>query len=212
LKDWGADKKLFYDRHVLHLGTGHFNPAYAWGSLMDYLLSGREDLFEANKHKLVFAQIESIKRIARAVRKSKLFKCLSRHKTQQIYFYKEIIGIFTGLAGIPDYILVENDMADIVDLKTTSASCHIDFFYHCTKYKYYFQQAFYQILVNLINPKITKFRSRLFVVYKRHKIPKFEFIELEQKKIEEEKKKIWQYIEELRNEMKFGRYEKTWDL
>mgnify|MGYP001354193112 CR=1 FL=1 len=215
LKDWSDDKKVFFDKHVLHrYSKKNNNPAFVYGALMDYALSDRPNLFNECKHLVGYNVLLGIEETARRVRKTKTFRDFMKTEpvSQIILSHKKKIGIFKGLAGIPDWYKINKNVCMITDLKTTAASNHIEYYYHCDRYKYYLQQAFYQMLIELIYEKEFLFFSQHLVVYKRYKGRRVEMIKLEQSKIDKEKEKIKKYLCEISKETKFGRYATTWSF
>ena len=210
LKDWGEDKRVFYEKHVLHCFKKKYNPSLAYGSIMDNILSGRSSYNKMFPEKIV----KEVTEYAKVAMESDEFKQVmaDKPKSQKILIYEQKTGIFEGLAGIPDWYIIKNGKCLITDLKTTAARDEIEYYDHCDKYKYYLQQAFYQLIIELTADKPLTFVSQHLIIYKNHKGKRVDLIPLNQNRIEREKIKIRQYLEEIRTEFKFGRYENVWNF
>lgn len=84
-------------------------------------------------------------------------------KKNKIFKVDTPLGIWKGLAGIPDFYQVNADEAVIVDLKTTNTIGE-KFVYHAFDYGYFRQMAVYSYLIGMNIKKVNSFKYYILAV------------------------------------------------
>lgn len=173
----------------------------------------KQELLDQGKTILTQAEYDEIMGVAIAVSETTAYKELSTHKTQEILQVERKIGEhFLGLCGIPDfYIIHENGLCEITDLKTSRVTDKDKYYYHCLQFGYFRQQAFYQMLLKELHPEITRFESRHLVAGKEKDIYSVHAFILDQIEIERAKKDLERIIEEIDYEKEFRKADAYWD-
>lgn len=218
LGDWLKSKEYFYGRHVTNTIVKPETEALILGKACDIWLTKSRKAFEKEYLRvkrrsskitgfvqLSERQYDQVVKICESVEKTSAFKEFKKGKKQVILQMDKKIGMFEGLCGIPDVLHFDKKMTSctIDDLKTAKTVDSKKYHFHCLEYGYYRQQAVYQILIEATYG-ISKFTSRHLVVEKDSDgIYKVKTFILSQARIEEEKKKVWQILEDIAKEKTF---------
>lgn len=234
LKDFLKCKNYFYRKHVLGTVDKTSSKALTTGSAVDELLTDignaingkyavrqfngttkegkaeKADLEAQGKTILTQAEYDEIMGIAIAVSETSAYKDLATHKTQSIISIDMPIGIFPGLAGIPDWYDIKDGLCVITDLKTSRTVDEKEYYYHSKRYGYFFQQAVYQYILSVLHPEIDLFVSRHLVVNKEKDIYSVKAFVLDQDEIEREKVELQRLLLEVANEVEFKKEDADW--
>ncbi len=223
LTDWFFDKYYFYQKHILNKITEEPTNAMKTGKAIDYYVFNGRIKFESHYLKverrnlknppqgyeeLLPDDYDNIMAMGEMICSQSCFRDLKDFKAQEILQYEEPIGYFKGLCGIPDWYKIEKEKGIIVDLKTISAMNRIPFYR-----AFFIQQAFYQILLSLLNPGISSWESRLFVLAKNED-RNFYFCEMfliEQDCLEKIKVQIKEVIEDIKQERDWLPHDANWE-
>ena len=176
--DYLRDPYYFYEKHIECSLERSVTPAMIVGSGVDCILTGswedfdkrfqvatpKEELREGVQ-RITKGQYETITKIALSVEKLDAYKAIKVFDSQKILHVEfPDFGMWKGICGIPDWINIDGNKCTIVDLKTSKTIDPRKFHYHSLEFGYYRQQAFYNIMVALMYPKVTEFENRLIVV------------------------------------------------
>lgn len=219
ITDWLKDKNYFYRKHVLGEIPQKVTDSMVIGKAVDTWLTEGEKKFRDNfiavtrrnlsnppddYTELPMNQYAMVEKICRRVEQIQAFKELKGFKKQKILQYDMDLGIFEGIAGIPDwYKIVDNELGIIVDLKTAPSIIPIRYYRHCYDYGYFRQQAMYQMLLEY-TANIKKFESYHIVVEKDpDEIFDVAIFKLNQNIIEDKKKEINQILADIKKERRF---------
>ena len=199
LKDFRKDPFYFYSKNVK--GKIKFKPTTSMkvGSAVDAYLTGSPQRFNKefkevskcnNKVKHDYVELNTkeyatTKRIINAVKKTSIFKSIKNDKyiSQKILQVQEPIGIFKGIAGIPDWFKILDDECIIIDLKTTAKISTNAFRYAAHSLGYYFQQAMYQRLIKMLYPHVERFESYILAVENDDTFNRVKLFHLDQEEI-----------------------------
>ena len=229
LNDWFFDKQYFYYKWIINkIPREEMTKALTIGKAVDcYIFDGvkkfkrkfkpveRRDLKNPPSRytEMTINDFEQALEMGETIRKQSCFKILQSFSYQTILQVNYDLQYFKGLCGIPDWFKVIGDKAFIVDLKTSSTINPNKYHYHCLEYGYYNQQAFYQILLQLINPKIVNFESRHLTLAKNDNKNFYtcEMFKLDQDIIDERKELIKQEFEKIKEEKDWFPKDANWN-
>lgn len=216
--DWLKSKEYFYGRHVTGDIVKKETDALIIGKACDlwltksrkafekdYIKVARRTKLEGGPIQLTTGQYEEVVAICEAVEREPVYKSFKKGKKQLILQMDKKIGMFEGLCGIPDSVLInkEGKSAIIFDLKTARNIEPRKYYYHAKEYGYFRQQAMYQMLL-AHNYGIEKFESYHLVVEKDvDNINKVGIYLLDQVEIDKEMKFLMAVIEDISKEKKF---------
>ena len=220
IKDFLRCKNYFYRKHIEGSIEQTKTKAFDIGSAVDDLLTqignksrfavvegdGRLKAVKEEREKLEnkgltvlnSSDYQLIIDLASAVEKTSAYQFIMKNNfvlqdiLQVPYDFKN--GLFTSLAGIPDFYRISGDTATIVDLKTTTDINPRKYHYTCEEYSYYRQIAFYGILLQKLHPEIECISYYHLSVAKQKDIYPVKLFELSQERIEMEKNLILQTI------------------
>ena len=237
IKDFVKDPYYFFLRHVTGEIEFQPTPSMKIGSAVDLYLTGSRAEFnriyaekvykkdnpdayqfqQDNIHPdniLAPKEFERIQEITARVKKLSVFREIKHEfKAQRILKHDQKIGLFDGLAGIPDWYKVDGKTGIIVDLKTTQSANKHKFYYACRDYEYYLQQAVYQMLLHYTHPEIENYKSYILAVEtSRPYITGF--FKLDQDEINKQKVMLVNILEEIGGYKKkdFKPNDITWEL
>jgi hypothetical protein len=163
IKDYLLDERYFFDKHVLRIVEPEKTDAMLIGSMVDEALSfgvksmkrkyvpvarrGKESV--GRKTEVTQAMFDSAMNMIQSVMTTSAYKELDAFERQVIltadipkskYFDSK-------LAGMLDFLKVEENRAVIVDLKTSSTVDPKKYYYHSKDFGYWMQAATYSFLV-----------------------------------------------------------------
>jgi len=220
IKDFLKDPNYFYKRHVTGEIIFEPTPSMRIGSAVDLWLTGSKAQFDKTYCKKVMkkdnpdlykyqqecgaellspSDYEKVEGMCERVRKLSVYKDIKKNfKSQKILKIDKKLGLFDGIAGIPDwyYIFEENGIEHcvIVDLKTAQNVHENKFKYVCMDYGYYLQQAVYQMLLSYLYPNIKDFQS--FILAVENTAPYItNLFELDQQEIEFQKLEVTRVLD-----------------
>ena len=227
LKDYMNDPYYFYRKHVLHEVVFDKTPSMRIGSAVDSYLTGsparfRKEYVLAERRnlknppegvcELTRKEYETAMDIIKAVSRTTVYKEIKKtFKSQVILSVDRPIGLFKGLAGIPDWFKIMDNMCTIIDLKTTSDVSEKKFYYQALDMGYYFQQAVYQMLLKKKYPELSNFKSYILAVSNTGEPYKIALFELDQERIEMNRVKVAALIEEISNTKDYKPQDLTWE-
>lgn len=216
--DYLKDKAWFYKKHVLGIIEQGKSEALVIGSAVDCILTEGWDAFKGRYKpvarrnlkeppvgytELSETQYDQIVAMCERVMQQRAFKELAGFQTQKILQYDMPLGMFYGIAGKPDWFIVDGKRAIIRDLKTSATIDPNKYYYHSLRYGYFRQQAMYQILLEK-NYGIKQFVSEHLTVEKDPDgVFNCQTFRLDQEIIEKEKQFIMDVLWELSNEKEF---------
>lgn len=198
------DKEAFYKRYILGEKEKCNSTALTVGKAFDLLITGSEEDFnncyelktlkkdnpelfleqKTTQKKLlnnteyndILGMYNSLKLVDKGVLLEELQSMDSQTILQQD---SKISKQFVGLAGIPDFVRIENNTCYLYDLKTTrpfsppksysiteEESLQTQYFFKCLNYGYFRQLAMYRMLLKLKYPNITEFVMKHIVCEK----------------------------------------------
>jgi hypothetical protein len=215
LKDYMNDPYYFYRKHVLHEIEPDKTPSMRIGSAVDSYLTGSRARFKkeyvATERRnlktppegiteLTMSEYNTAVAIIGAVSRTTIYKEIKRdYKSQVIFSIKRPIGLFCGLAGIPDWFKVVDNKGIIIDLKTTSNVSRGKFYYQALDMGYYFQQAVYQMLLEEKYPQVSSIKSYILAVSNTGDPYKVALFELDDQAIGLYKTRVTDLIKEISN-------------
>jgi hypothetical protein len=180
--DFLKDKHYFYQKHITGEIENKKTTPMLIGSACDRWLTAGKDTFlkeyiavsrrnlkspPVGIIELTPAQYEEVIAICESVERQDAFKELADHKKQQILTMPMELGLFEGIAGIPDWFKIDGKTAVITDLKTAErVDSPIKYYYHCLDYFYFRQAAFYKILLRYTFKEVEKITFRHLTVQK----------------------------------------------
>ena len=181
ISDWLKDKHYFYQKHITGDIENKKTIPMLIGSACDCWLTDSRKAFELQYNvvarrnlknppsdviEITQSQYDEIVGICESVERQDAYKAMKGHNTQEILTMPMELGLFEGLAGIPDWFSVQGSKATITDLKTAEqAKSSVKYHYHCLDYGYYRQMAVYDLLIRH-NFKVKEIEHRHLVVEK----------------------------------------------
>jgi len=221
IKDWLKDKEFFYKKHIEKSIKEDISDALVIGSAVDMWLTESKEKFEDTylvvsrrnkksdtpwRYQLPNSMYDKVVNLCERVEKTDAYKEIVEDKyvSQEILQLDLDLGYFSGVCGIPDWYSTQDDVIYIIDLKTSKTIDPTRYHYHCIDFGYYTQQAIYQILLGKKYNK-DKFSSKHLVVEKDpDNINQVEIFQLNQDRIDAEKERVYEILEELKNEKDFA--------
>lgn len=215
LKDYRFDPWYFYRKHVAGEIIEDLTPSMRIGKAVDVWLTRGKDSFQAqfkavdrrnlkNPPKtyteLTPSEWDRVFSIASTVEEKTVYKEIQErnYTKQHILTVEKKLGLFKGLAGIPDWYRIREDkVAEIIDLKTSSSVDPDKFRWACKDFSYFVQAAFYQILLTTIHPEIKSCVTYILAVENDDTTNRVKLFLLDQKMIDLEKDTINGLIEEI---------------
>jgi len=222
--DYLKSPNYFYRKHILHEIEQPTTTAMIMGSAVDFLLAQEgnkpeyrvverrnlknppTDYIEVNQ-----AQYDEIFEVADAVAETQVFKDIDKNFSKQTLLkIDEPIGEhFVGRAGLPDYIKITDDEIIIVDLKTARTTDPRKYYWHCKDFRYFDQQAYYQMMAEEMYPGRECISYHL-VVDKLKDIYNVRLFKLDQSEINRCKNDLRYVINEISNNKDFKKPNVTW--
>jgi len=173
--DYMKCPNYFYRKNILGTVAMKNSPALIVGDAVDSLLaqiemSKRIAVFEGDRRTkngkaeyasliddgftiVTQAQYDQIIALSDSVMTTTAYKQLADYKKQEILEMDMDIGqYFNKLAGMPDFIKVDDDKISIVDLKTAQTIEKHKYYWHADAYGYFLQAAVYCLLANNTYP------------------------------------------------------------
>lgn len=224
INDWLKDKCYFYRKNILGTVPPKKTDAMLIGSAVDeWLTKGRKSFDKkyklvsrrtsGNDYELNQTQYDHIVKMCEKIEIQDAYKSLKKHKKQVILSYPLELGRhFAGIAGMPDFLKINGNHANIVDLKTSAEMDSINkYHWHCENFGYYRQAAMYSLLVYLNYPEITDIICNHLVVEKDSDgiYNVFTYI-LSDDRIKFEINKILNTLPEVAHETKFAARNASW--
>jgi hypothetical protein len=221
ITDWLKDKNFFYRKNVLREVEDKMTDAMLLGKAVDVWLTDSEKSFRGQfipvsrrnlkeppvgYYEMSQALFDKAVAICQKIEQQQVMKELKGFNRQKILQKEMPLGLFEGIAGIPDWFRVfpEEKLAVIVDLKTAPSIDPRRYHFHCLEYNYYRQQAMYQILVKENYPEVENYNSFHIVVEKDgDDIYNVAVFQLYQGLIDKEKIKIKSILYDISQERKF---------
>lgn len=118
---------------------------------------------------------------------------------------------FKGVSGKPDLYKIKGTKAIIIDLKTASDIEPRRFGYACRDFGYFVQQAFYQMLIMHLNPKVKVCESFIVATETGGWVNRTKLYRMNQGEIETEKVNILGWVDEISKIKKYKPTDLTWD-
>jgi hypothetical protein len=180
LGDFIKDKNYFYQKHIAGTIPHEVTDPMIIGSAVDtwltqgekkfredyILVSRRSDKDGDYEHQLNPTMYAKIEKMCRRVESQDAYKQLKGSK-RQVILQKDIpLGQFEGICGMVDFLKIKDDVAYIIDLKTSETIDTKKYHYHALSYNYYRQMAFYTLLVKHTYPEVQEVVCRHLVVEK----------------------------------------------
>ena len=179
INDWLKDKQFFYQKHILGTISPKRTDDMLIGLAVDEWLTKSEKSFDKkyslvkrrnkdNENELNETQFDKISKICMKVEKQSAYKAIKKAKKQKILTMPLNLGKhFKGIAGIPDFLIVNGQQASIIDLKTAQRAASPQMYHwHCEEYGYYRQMAMYGLLVMYNYPEVEQVSYQHLVVEK----------------------------------------------
>lgn len=241
LKSYMQDPYFFYRRHILGDLPFEKTPSMKIGSAVDCWLTESRAAFIGkyeqkvlkSEDKLVYesqktmddeyllteTEMSKVHAICEACERTSLWQEI---KADKAWVFQAILRLdkkggmgkfFKGVSGKPDAYKISEDCtkATIIDIKTANDINPRRFAYICADYGYYFQQAYYQSLLQAINPKIKEVTSYLLALETDSYLNRVAFFKLNQTTIDIEKVNIARLLSEISQITEFKPTDTTWD-
>lgn len=241
LKDYLKDPWFFYRRHILGDLPFEKTPSMKIGSAVDCWLTESRAAFISkyeqkvlkSEDKLVYEtqkgmdeeylltenEMTKVIAICEACERTSLWQEI---KADKAWVFQAILKLdkkggmgkfFHGVSGKPDLYKIDasGTRATIIDIKTANDINPRRFAYICQDFGYFFQQAYYQSLLQAINPKIKQIDSYLLALETDSYLNRVTFFKLNQATIDLEKVEIARLIDEISKIKKFKPTDTSWD-
>lgn len=215
------DKSL-YKRRYIKWEKQDITDALIIGSAVDCLLTGslakfskdfvmverRSTKSEDTRMQINESMLRKITGIVNSVKRQEIWKELKqpRWKKQTILTNDEL-----GICGMLDFLLIQEDHAIIVDLKTANNIDSKRYYWHCYDYNYYLQMAFYKTLVLKNFPEVKRVDCYHLAVEKDpEELYNCALFQFEKSLVENEMVHMLIELENLRNEKEFKPKSISW--
>lgn len=226
LGDFLKDKNYFYQKHIAGTIPHETTDPMIIGSAVDTWLTGGEKKFREDyilvsrrsdkdgdyEHQLNPTMYAKIEKMCRKVESQDAYKKLRGYKRQVILTKDEVLGQFTGICGMIDFLKIKDGVANIVDLKTSETIDQKKYHYHALSYNYYRQMAMYDFLVRANFPEVKVVNHLHLVVEKdSNEIYTCQTFILSNNRIASEIEYIATVLEQISKETKWLPNNTSWD-
>jgi hypothetical protein len=182
IKDYLTDPYYYYRKHVLGEVKDIESQPLRLGQAVDMWLTEGKKVFEKNyiavtrrnlknppttHTELPNGEYNMVVKLCERVESQDAYKVLKDYK-KQIILSQDIKDLknHKGICGIPDFFQVFNDIAIIVDLKTSITIDPYKYNFRCLDLGYYNQMAMYSKLIKHKYPEVKQVECRHLVVHK----------------------------------------------
>jgi len=236
INDWLKGKDYFYRKDITHEIKNKKTKSMLIGSAVDNILTDinnlingnyavrqfngttkdgkaeTRELLEAGKTIITKDEYDEILAISDYLSQTTAYKELHDHKSQEILQVDMPLGEhFVGLCGVPDWYKIEAGICMITDLKTTNSLTRKDYYYHAKEMGYFRQQAFYRMLLGMLNPEIIDYINRIIVIDTEKDVYNMETYIVSEREINIATTQLQKIISEIIEEKEFKRKDITWE-
>lgn len=226
--DFLKDKQYFSKKHRTFEIETKLTDALIIGSAVDTWITQGEEVFNKlyltiSRRKSVDADYrfqlnptmrDKIEKMCRALERQTALKEIrdAGYQAQHILTKEMPIGEFQGLCVMMDWFKVEGNKATILDLKTSETINPRKYHWHCLDYNYYRQMAMSDIVVRANFPEVTTINYGHLVLGKdADEIYTCQTFWLDKDRVAEERLKINEVIEQIKNEKDWLPNNTSWE-